>query len=308
MPSWMQIAIYVALGVVGLCLIFGSIYTIETQHVGIIQRFGKFLRVAHPGLNFKFPFVDSVVDHLSLQIDQLVMKAESKTKDNVYISLPIAIQFRVNPLKVFEAYYTLDDPEPQIKAYVANCILGHVPNMTLAEVFEKQSSISADVQTSLNASMAQFGYDIVRAQVTDISPPADVVAAMNDIVAAVSARTAAESRAEMNKMIAIKAAEAEAESKRLQGTGVANERAAIIEGLSKSIKEFEDAVSGATADQALMMVLLTQYFDTLKAVGANARSNTILLPSGPGGVSDIAAQLREATALGNIIGHVAKPA
>jgi regulator of protease activity HflC (stomatin/prohibitin superfamily) len=149
-----------------------SFFTVNTAQVAIVTRFGKFLRVAEAGLNWKWPFIDRVAGRVSLRVNQITLTMETKTKDNVFVTIPISVQNRVRPEKVFDAYYKLSDPMQQIQAYVEQVILGHVPGMTLDEVFASQSGIAAAVKQELDADMAGFGYEIVNVLVTDIVPDA----------------------------------------------------------------------------------------------------------------------------------------
>ena len=285
---------------IALSIFLGTFFTIDTAHAGIVQRLGKFSRIAHPGLNFKIPFIDSVVRKLSLQVQQLDVKVETKTKDNVFVLIPISVQYQVIPEKVYEAFYKLSDPIKQIESFVYNVILGHVPKMTLDETFEQQAQIAIDVKESLDASMKEFGYSIAKSLITDIVPDDKVKSAMNDINAAAREREATVSRAETEKMLLVKKAEAEAESKKLQGEGIANQRTAIVEGLRESVSKFSESISGATARDAMTMVLMTQYFDTLKEIAGGNRSNTIMMPHTPNALNDLFSQFRDAIITGNV--------
>lgn len=276
-----------------LTLLLGSFFTVNTAEVAIITRFGKFLRVADPGLNWKTPYFDSVDGIVSLRVNQIQLTMETKTKDNVFVTIPISVQTRVRPEKVYDAYYRLSDPMQQIKSYVEQVILGHVPGMTLDEVFASQSSIAAAVKQELDADMATFGYEIVNVLVTDIVPDSKVKSAMNDINAAQREQVAATARGEADKILVVKKAEAEAESKALQGQGIANQRKAIVEGLQASIEQFQKAVDGATPKDVMQLVLVTQYFDTLKAIGESDKTNTLFLPHAPGAVKEVADQIME---------------
>lgn len=292
------VGVIIALFVLGVFL--GSFFTIETAHAGVVQRLGKFSRIAAPGLNFKMPYLDTVVAKISLQVEQLDVKVETKTKDNVFVQIPISVQYNVMPTKVYDAFYKLSDPVKQIESFVYNVILGHVPKLTLDETFDQQSQIAIDVKNSLDASMSEFGYTIVKSLITDIVPDEKVKAAMNDINAAAREREATVSRAETEKMLLVKKAEADADSKRLQGEGIANQRKAIIEGLRESIASFSGSVEGATARDAMAMVLLTQYFDTLKEVAGTNRSNTIMMPHTPNALGDLFDQFRNAFITGDL--------
>jgi regulator of protease activity HflC (stomatin/prohibitin superfamily) len=279
------------LAIVALYVLFGSFFTVNTAEVAILTRFGKFLRTAEPGLNWKSPFFDSVAGMVSLRVNQLPLTMETKTRDNVFVTIPISVQNRVRPEKVYDAYYKLSDPEAQIKSYVEQVILGHVPGMTLDEVFASQSSIAAAVKQELDADMAGFGYEIVNVLVTDIVPDAKVKSAMNDINAAQREQVAANARGEAEKILVVKKAEAEAESKALQGQGIANQRKAIIEGLQVSIEQFQKVVEGASAKEVMQLVMVTQYFDTLKSIGENDKTNTLFLSHSPGAVKEVSEQI-----------------
>jgi len=288
---YLVLLVFVAL--IALYLIFSSFFTVNTAQVAVITRFGKFLRVAEPGLNWKRPFFDSVAGMVSLRVNQITLTMETKTKDNVFVTIPISVQNRVRPEKVYDAYYKLADPTAQIQSYVEQVILGHVPGMTLDEVFASQSSIAAAVKQELDADMAGFGYEIVNVLVTDIVPDAKVKSAMNDINAAQREQVAATARGEAEKILVVKKAEAEAESKALQGQGIANQRKAIIEGLQVSIEQFQKVVEGASAKEVMQLVMVTQYFDTLKSIGESDRTNTLFLAHSPGAVRDISDQILE---------------
>jgi regulator of protease activity HflC (stomatin/prohibitin superfamily) len=274
-----------------LMFLLGTFFTVRTAEVAVLTRFGKFLRVAEPGLNFKMPFIDTVAGRVSLRVNQITLTMETKTKDNVFVTIPISVQNRVRPEKVFDAYYKLSNPVQQIQSYVEQVILGHVPGMTLDEVFASQSGIAAAVKKELDADMATFGYEIVNVLVTDIVPDAKVKSAMNDINAAQREQVAANARGEAEKILVVKKAEAEAESKALQGQGIANQRKAIIEGLQGSIEQFQKVVGGASTSEVMQLVLVTQYFDTIKSIGEMDKTNTLFLSHSPGAVKDISDQV-----------------
>jgi regulator of protease activity HflC (stomatin/prohibitin superfamily) len=283
----------IIIGIFALTLVLGSFFTVNTAEVAVIVRFGKFLRVAEPGLNWKTPYFDSVAGRVSLRVNQITLTMETKTKDNVFVTIPISVQNRVRPEKVYDAYYKLSDPVAQIKSYVEQVILGHVPGMTLDEVFASQSSIAAAVKLELDADMATFGYEIVNVLVTDIVPDAKVKSAMNDINAAQREQVAANARGEAEKILVVKKAEAEAESKALQGQGIANQRKAIIEGLQVSIEQFQKVVDGASSRDVMQLVMVTQYFDTLKSIGESDKTNTLFLAHSPGAVKEVSEQILE---------------
>ena len=283
----------VILALIVLSLILGSFFTVNTAQVAVITRFGKFLRVADAGLNWKMPYFDTVSGVVSLRVNQITLTMETKTKDNVFVTIPISVQNRVRPEKVYDAFYKLSDPVAQIKSYVEQVILGHVPGMTLDEVFASQSSIAAAVKQELDSDMAAFGYEIVNVLVTDIIPDSKVKSAMNDINAAQREQVAASARGEADKILVVKKAEAEAESKALQGQGIANQRKAIIEGLQVSIEQFQKVVEGASAKEVMQLVMVTQYFDTLKSIGENDKTNTLFLSHSPTAVKEVSDQILE---------------
>ena len=276
-----------------LSLVLGSFFTVSTAQVAVITRFGKFLRVAEPGLNWKMPYFDTVAGIVSLRVNQITLTMETKTKDNVFVTIPISVQNRVRPEKVYDAFYKLSDPTAQIKSYVEQVILGHVPGMTLDEVFASQSSIAAAVKLELDSDMSTFGYEIVNVLVTDIVPDSKVKSAMNDINAAQREQVAANARGEAEKILVVKKAEAEAESKALQGQGIANERKAIIEGLQTSVEQFQKAVEGSTSREVMQLVLVTQYFDTLKSIGESDKTNTLFVSHSPSAVKEVSDQILE---------------
>ncbi|MGC1450593.1 MAG: SPFH domain-containing protein [Candidatus Sulfotelmatobacter sp.] len=292
----MEVLVLILLAVLALIVlsfILGSFFTVNTAQVAVLTRFGKFLRVAEAGLNWKVPYFDSVAGMVSLRVNQIALTMETKTKDNVFVTIPISVQNRVRPERVYDAFYKLSDPVAQIKSYVEQVILGHVPSMTLDEVFASQSSIAAAVKQELDSDMAAFGYEIVNVLVTDIVPDAKVKSAMNDINAAQREQVAATARGEADKILVVKKAEAEAESKALQGQGIANQRKAIVEGLQSSIEQFQKAVEGATPKDVMQLVLVTQYFDTLKAIGESDKTNTLFLAHSPGSVKEVSDQILE---------------
>ncbi len=289
----------VALFAFALYVVLGSFFTVSTAQVAVITRFGKFKRAAEAGLNWKVPFIDRVAGRVSLRVDQIKLTMETKTQDNVFVSIPISVQTRVKAEAVYDAFYKLSDPGTQIQSYVEQVILGHVPGMTLDDVFASQSSIAAAVKKELDVDMAGFGYEIVNVLVTDIIPDEKVKAAMNDINAAQREQVAASARGEAEKILVVKKAEAEAESKALQGAGIANQRKAIIEGLQTSIDQFQKVVGGTSTSEVMQLVLVTQYFDTLKSISENDKTHTLFLNHAPGSVKEIADQFLETLVAAN---------
>lgn len=293
--SWLSSALPY-LFFLGLLLIIAvmTLFTVQQQTAAVVQRFGRFVRVAKSGLNAKIPFIEVVAGQLSLRVQQLDVKVETKTEDNVFVHLTVAVQYFVKPAKVYEAFYKLDNSDMQITSFVFDVVRARVPRMKLDDVFEKKDEIADAIKSELSHTMDEFGYDFVKALVTDIEPDTTVKVAMNEINAAQRLRVAANERGEADRILKVKAAEAEAQSKALQGKGIADQRKAIVEGLRESVTVFSDSVPGATPHDVMNLVLMTQYFDTLKEIGATAKSNTVLVPHSPGVLNDLAGQIRDA--------------
>jgi regulator of protease activity HflC (stomatin/prohibitin superfamily) len=273
-----------------LVTILKTLFTVRTYTAGVVERFGKFQRIVRPGLHVLIPYAESVY-FVDLQVKQAQFSVETKTRDNVFVQIPVSVQYQILDDKIYDAFYKLSAPQKQIESFVFNSILGHVPKLTLDETFEQQSGISVAVKTELDATMSSFGYNILNALVTDIVPDVKVKDAMNDINAAQRAQVAAQARGEADKILKVKQAEAEAQSKALQGQGIAAERQAIIDGLSASIEHFQQGVPGSTAEEVMSLVLLTQYFDTLRDIGTRGGTSTIFLPNNPGAANDFMSQI-----------------
>ncbi len=295
----------VALGVI-LFLFLASvaasaIVTVQQQQVGVLQRWGKFVRLLEPGLHFKTPIMDNVSGRVSLRVQQLDVRVETKTEDNVFAVIVVAVQYYVLPERVYDAFYRLASHDMQITAFVFDVVRARVPRMSLDSVFDKKDEVADAVKAELTQVMADFGYGILKALVTDIEPDHKVKDAMNEINAAQRMRVAASEKGEAERILRVKQAEAEAQSKALQGKGIADQRRAIVEGLRESVGEFQQSVKGASAQEVLNLILLTQYFDTLKELGQNGHTNTIMIPHSPGALTDLASQIREAVIAGNAV-------
>ncbi|WP_263417021.1 SPFH domain-containing protein [Terriglobus albidus] len=278
------------IGIVLLVTILKTLYTVRTYSAGVVERFGKFHRITKPGLHLLIPYAERVF-FVDLQVQQAQFSVETKTRDNVFVQIPVSVQYQVLEERIFDAFYKLSKPQKQIESFVFNSILGHVPKLTLDETFEQQSGISVAVKSELDSIMKEFGFNILTALVTDIVPDVKVKTAMNDINAAQRSQVAAQARGEAEKVLKVKQAEAEAQSKALQGQGIAAERQAIIDGLRSSIEHFREAVPGTTAEDVMALVLVTQYFDTLKDIGLRSGTNTLFLPNNPGAANDFLQQI-----------------
>ena len=269
-------------------------FTVQQESAAIIQRLGKFTGIAEAGFHLKAPFLDRIAGRVNLRVRQLDTQVETKTRDNVFVHVIVSVQFFVIRDKIFEAFYRLNNPEAQIQSYVFDVVRAQVPKIKLDDVFEKKDEIAQVVKSELTDVMDDFGYGIQNVLVTDIDPDAKVKDAMNDINAAERLRVAAEEKGEAEKILKVKAAEAEAESMALAGKGIADQRLAIVEGLRESVSEFQEAIEGASAQDVMNLILMTQYFDTLKEVGHASKTNTILIPHSPGHLSDLSGQIRDA--------------
>jgi regulator of protease activity HflC (stomatin/prohibitin superfamily) len=268
-----------------------GIYTVQQQTAVIIERFGKFLRISGPGLHFLIPFIDKKAGSVNLRVNQLDVKIETKTEDNVFIHALVSVQFYVHPDKIYEAFYKLEDPTKQITSFVFDVVRAKVPKIKLDDVFEKKDDIAIAVKEELEHVMNDFGYGITKTLVTDIDPDKKVKEAMNEINAAQRMRVVAGEKGEAERILVVKAAEADAQSKALQGKGMADQRKAIILGLRESVVDFRESLPGATEQDILNLVLMTQYFDTLKDLGQSSKNNTIMVPHSPGAVGDIMQQI-----------------
>ncbi len=280
---------------IGAIAVLSSVFfTVEQRTVAIVQRLGKFVRQEEPGIGVKIPFIEKVVGRVNLRVQQLDVEIETKTEDNVFVRMVVAVQYFVLPENVYDAFYKLDNAHRQITSFVFDVVRAQVPKIKLDEVFEKKDDIADIVKSELSQVMEGFGYGILKALVTDIDPDAKVKESMNEINAAQRMRVAATERGEADRILKVKAAEGEAQSKALQGRGIADQRQAIVAGLRDSVDEFRRSVPGTTAKDVMNLVLMTQYFDMLKEIGASSRTNAILIPHSPGNLTTLTEQMRNA--------------
>ncbi|MCL7038289.1 hypothetical protein MKW94_002870 [Papaver nudicaule] len=267
---------------------------VDQSTVAIKERFGKFQDVLEPGCHcLPWVFGENLVGHLSLRLQQLDVKCETKTKDNVFVNVVASVQYCALAERASDAFYKLSNTRSQIQAYVFDVIRATVPNMLLDETFEQKNDIAKAVEEELGKAMSAYGYKIVQTLIVDIEPDAKVKHAMNEIQAAARTRLATKEKAEAEKLIQIKRAEGEAEAKYLSGLGIARQRQAIVDGLRDSVIGFSNNVPGTTAKDIMDMVLVTQYFDTMKEIGATSKSSAVFIPHGPGAVRDVATQIRD---------------
>ena len=296
MPSEFMLYIiwFAGLALVSVTLLSATFFTVEQRTVALVQRFGKFAREAGPGFCVKIPLVERVAARVNLRVQQLDVEIETKTEDNVFVRMVVAVQYYVLPEKVYDAFYKLENANRQITSFVFDVVRAQVPKIKLDDVFEKKDDIANIVKSELSQVMEGFGYGILKALVTDIDPDPKVKASMNEINAAQRMRVAATERGEADRILKVKSAEGDAQSKALQGRGIADQRQAIVAGLRDSVDEFQKSVPGTTAKDVMNLVLMTQYFDMLKEIGASSHTNAIIVPHSPGYLSSLSEQIRSA--------------
>ncbi|KAK7266317.1 hypothetical protein RIF29_18960 [Crotalaria pallida] len=269
-------------------------YQVDQSNVAIKEHFGKFDDVLQPGCHcLPWCFGYQIAGGLSLRVQQLDVRCETKTKDNVFVTVVASVQYRAVAEKASDAFYRLTNTREQIQSYVFDVIRASVPKLELDAAFEQKNDIAKAVEDELEKAMSTYGYEIVQTLIVDIEPDVNVKRAMNEINAAARMRLAANEKAEAEKILQIKKAEGEAESKYLSGLGIARQRQAIVDGLRDSVLAFSSNVPGTSAKDVMDMVLVTQYFDTMKEIGASSKSSSVFIPHGPGAVKDIAVQIRD---------------
>lgn len=290
----------------GLIILISSFFVVKQQTAAIIERFGKFQSIRHSGLQIKIPLVDRIAGKLSLKIQQLDVIIETKTLDDVFVRLKVSVQYKVIRDKVYDAFYMLDYPHDQITSYVFDVVRAEVPKMKLDDVFVKKDDIALAVKAELNDAMMEYGYDIIKTLVTDIDPDPQVKAAMNRINAADREKTAAQFEGDAARILIVEKAKAEAESKRLQGQGIADQRREIARGLEESVEVLNRV--GINSQEASALIVVTQHYDTLQSLGEETNSNLILLPNAPQAGSNMLNDMVASFAASNQIGEAMKNA
>lgn len=262
----------------------------------MIERFGKFTRLATPGLGFIICGIEQLAGRMSYRVQELNVKVETKTLDNVFINAVVTIQYQVLQEKVYEAFYALTDPRKQITAHVFDVLRAELPNLELDSVFEAKEDLAVSVKSALTETMTKYGYQILQVLITDLDPDQRVKNAMNEINSSKRLKFAVAERAEGEKILKVKSAEAEAEAKYLSGVGVAKQRKAIVDGLKTSIVDFTDGIKGTTSKDTLDLLLLTQYFDCIKDVGTHSKCKTTFVPTSKSFGDDMRSSLLQADA------------
>ena len=295
---------YILLFLFFVLLILSGLFIVKQQTSAVVERFGRFIAVRRPGLHIKIPIIDRISGRISLRVLQLDVIVETKTKDDVFVKLKVSVQYRVVPAKVYEAFYKLDFPQDQITSYVFDVVRAVVPKMKLDDVFEKKDEIAIAVKGELNDAMINYGYDIIKTLVTDIDPDKEVKTAMNRINAAERQKVAAQYEGDAARILIVEKAKAEAESKRLQGQGIADQRREIARGLEESVDVLNNV--GINSQEASALIVVTQHYDTLQSIGEETNSNLILLPNSPQAGSDMLNNMVASFTASNQIGEAMK--
>lgn len=300
----MSIIFYSILGFLGFVLLFGTFFIVRQQSAAIVERFGKFVSVRQSGLQIKIPIIDRVAGRVSLRVQQLDVVVETKTKDDVFVKIKVSVQYKVITDKVFDAFYKLDFPQDQITSYVFDVVRAEVPKMILDDVFEKKDDVAIAVKSELNDSMLNYGFDIIKTLVTDIDPDAQVKDSMNRINASEREKVAAQFEGDAQRILIVERAKAEAESKRLQGQGIADQRREIARGLEDSVKVLNGV--NINSQEASALIVVTQHYDTLQSVGSASNSNLILMPNSPQAGSEMLNNMVASFTASNQIGEAMK--
>ena len=292
------------LGFLAFVLLFGIFFIVKQQSAAIVERFGRFVGVRQSGLQLKIPIIDRVAGRVSLRIQQLDVVVETKTKDDVFVKIKVSVQYKVIKDKVYEAFYKLDFPQDQITSYVFDVVRAEVPKMILDDVFEKKDDVAIAVKGELNDAMVNYGFDIIKTLVTDIDPDAQVKDSMNRINASEREKVAAQFEGDAQRILIVERAKAEAESKRLQGQGIADQRREIARGLEDSVKVLNGV--NINSQEASALIVVTQHYDTLQSVGSASNSNLILMPNSPQAGSEMLNNMVASFTASNQIGEAMK--
>lgn len=290
----------------GLIILFASFFVVKQQTAVVIERFGRFQSIRNSGLQMKIPLVDRIAGRLSLKIQQLDVIVETKTLDDVFVKIKVSVQYVVIRDKVYDAFYKLEYPHDQITSFVFDVVRAEVPKMKLDDVFVKKDDIAIAVKRELQEYMSEYGYDIIKTLVTDIDPDSQVKAAMNRINASEREKIAAQFEGDAARILIVEKAKAEAESKRLQGQGIADQRREIARGLEESVEVLNKV--GINSQEASALIVVTQHYDTLQSIGEETNTNLILLPNSPQAGSDMLNNMVASFTASNMIGEQMKKA
>ena len=300
----MELIFNLIVGFISFVLLGSAIFIVKQQTAAIIERFGRFQSIRQSGLQLRIPVVDRIAGRLSLKIQQLDVIVETKTKDDVFVKLKVSVQYMVIKDKVYDAFYKLDYPHDQITSYVFDVVRAEVPKMRLDDVFERKDDIAIAVKSELNDAMVNYGYDIIKTLVTDIDPDLQVKEAMNRINASEREKIAAQYEGDAARILIVEKAKAEAESKRLQGQGIADQRREIARGLEESVEVLNKV--GINSQEASALIVVTQHYDTLESFGEETNTNLILLPNSPQAGSEMLNNMVASFTASNQIGEAMK--
>ena len=298
--------LYTILLPIGLLLLFFTFFIVKQQSAAVVERFGKFVSIRQSGLQIKIPIIDSVAGRLSLRIQQLDVVVETKTKDDVFVKLKVSVQFKVIKEKVYDAFYKLDNPADQITSFIFDVVRAEVPKLILDDVFIKKDDVAIAVKSEIQEAMTEYGFQIIKTLVTDIDPDSQVKESMNRINASEREKVAAQFEGEAQKILIVERAKAEAESKRLQGQGIADQRREIARGLEDSVKVLNGV--DINSQEASALIVVTQHYDTLQSVGSASNSNLILMPNSPQAGSEMLNNMVASFTASNQIGEEMKAA
>src|SRR5690554_3403736 len=298
-----SLPILILVGVVVLSF-FGLWFIVKQQTAVIVERLGRFHSVRNSGFHLKIPFIDQISGRMSLKIQQLDVVVETKTKDDVFVKLKVSVQYVVIANKVYDAFYKLDNPYTQITSYVFDVVRAEVPKLRLDDVFEKKDDIAIAVKGELQDAMNDYGYDIIKTLVTDIDPDEQVKHAMNRINASEREKVAAQYEGDAQRILIVEKAKAEAESKRLQGQGIADQRREIAKGLLESVDVLNKV--GINSQEASALIVVTQHYDTLQSIGENSGTKLIMLPNSPNAASEMLNNMVASFSAANLIGEEMK--
>ncbi|MCH2021428.1 MAG: SPFH domain-containing protein [Saprospiraceae bacterium] len=294
----------ITIAIFALFFILSTVKIVKEKSAKIVQRLGRFNRILHPGINFCIPILESIAGTVNLKVQQLDIHIETKTQDDVFVKLQVSVHVQIMKNKVQEAFYELDDPYGQISSYIFDTVRAEVPKLDLDDVFSRKDDIATAVKTELSEHMDKYGYRIVQTLITDIDPDAMVKESMNRINAAKRNKEAISEDAEGRKIAKIKDAEADKESKRLQGEGVADQRLAIIKGFADSVEDFSNTLQDVSPIEIMQFVLLTQHYDTIKDIGE--KNSSIIVPYSPGNLQNLQQQLMEGNLMADEINKLSK--
>jgi regulator of protease activity HflC (stomatin/prohibitin superfamily) len=300
----MELIFNLIVGFISFVLLASAVFIVKQQTAAIIERFGRFQSIRQSGLQLRIPVVDRIAGRLSLKIQQLDVIVETKTKDDVFVKLKVSVQYMVIKDKVYDAFYKLDYPHDQITSYVFDVVRAEVPKMRLDDVFERKDDIAIAVKSELNDAMINYGYDIIKTLVTDIDPDLQVKEAMNRINASEREKIAAQYEGDAARILIVEKAKAEAESKRLQGQGIADQRREIARGLEESVEVLNKV--GINSQEASALIVVTQHYDTLQSIGEETNTNLILLPNSPQAGSEMLNNMVASFTASNQIGEAMK--